>query len=59
MLRLQNSNPKNYIQNFSARKKKYFLACHFIENQVFMISALFPCFSLFKLMQLVCLVMEW
>ena len=37
--------------------KEYFLAWHFIENQVFIISALFPYFSitkrLFKLMQLV------
>ena len=27
--------------------KKYFLVWHFIENQVFIISALFPCFSVF------------
>ena len=44
--------------------EKYFLVWHFIENQVFIISALFPCFSvvsfsLFKLMQLFCLVIEW
>ena len=41
--------------------RKYFLVWHFMENQVFTISALFPCFSvfsLFKLMQLVCLVMQ-
>ena len=40
--------------------RKYFLVWHFIENQVFTISALFPCFSVFsffKLMQLFCLVM--
>ena len=27
--------------------KKYFLVSHFIENEVFTISALFPCFSVF------------
>ena len=42
--------------------KKYFLVWDFVESQVFIISTLFPCFSAFsllKLMQLVCLVMEW
>ena len=36
--------------------KKYSLVCHFLENQVFINSALYSCFSvfsLFKLMQLV------
>ena len=40
--------------------RKYFPVWHFIGNHVFTISALFPCFSvfsLFKLMQLVCLAM--
>ena len=40
------------MQNFDAKKyfnfwKKYFLAWHFIENQVFIIFTLFPCFSVF------------
>ena len=53
---------RNVFQTPMLRKyfnfwKEYFLAWHFIENQVFIISALFPYFSitkrLFKLMQLV------
>ena len=49
---------KNYFHSW----RKYFQARRFIENQVFTISVLLPCFgvfSLFKLMQLVCLVMQW
>ena len=44
---------KKYFSNW----KKYFLVWHFIENQVFTISALFLCSgvcSLFKPMKLVC-----
>ena len=54
---MRNSDAKKYFNSW----RKYFLAWHFIENQVFTIFALFPCFSvfsLFKLMQLVCLVMQ-
>ena len=45
------------LRNYFNSWKEYFLAWYFIENQVFIISALFPYFSiikrLFKLMQLV------
>ena len=53
---------RNVFQTPMLRKyfnfwKEYFQAWHYIENQVFIISALFPYFSitkrLFKLMQLV------
>ena len=53
---MRNSDAKKYF-NF---RRKYFAILHFSENQVFTISALFPCFSvfsLFKLMQLICLIM--
>ena len=49
---------KKYLNSW----KNCFLVWQFIENQVFITSALFPCFSvfsLFKLIQFVCLVMEW
>ena len=55
---MQNSDAKKYFNSW----RKYFLVWHFIENQVFTISALFPCFSLFsffKLMKLVFLVMHF
>ena len=33
--------------------KKYFLVWHFIENQVFIVTVLFPCFSTFSLLMLI------
>ena len=49
---------KKYLNSW----KKYFLVWHFIENQIFIVSALFSGFSvfyIFNLMQLVYLVTEW
>ena len=54
----QTSVLKKYLNSW----KKYFLVWHFIENQIFIVSALFSGFSvfyIFNLMQLVYLVMEW
>ena len=53
----QTSVLKKYLNSW----KKYFLVWHFIENQIFIVSALFSGFSvfyIFNLMQLVYLVME-
>ena len=40
---------KKYLSSW----KRYFLVWQFIENQVFIISALFPCFSVFSLFKLI------
>ena len=40
---------KKYLNSW----KRYFLVWQFIENQVFIISALFPCFSVFSLFKLI------
>ena len=36
------------LKKYFNSRKKYFLVWHFIENQVFKISTLFPCFSVFS-----------
>ena len=52
LLHVRNSDPKKYFNSW----KKYFLFWNFIENQVFIISALFLCFSVFSLFKLMKLV---
>ena len=45
---MRNSDAKKYFNS----RKKYFLVWYFIENQVFKISTLFLCFSVFSLFKL-------